>query len=102
MNTPDNSSCILTSYLTLKEHPQHGDVNNKIQGVNNQGFVESNSFSYIKNFYNSSLKTDCDVIIFHDNLSEEFVDQHTNKNIQFSKNFNRQWNCDNNTQNTWR
>jgi hypothetical protein len=85
MNPLSNNSCILTSYLTLKKHPQHGDVNNKIQGVNDQGFVKNNSFLYIKDFYNSLLKTNCDAVIFHDNLSEEFVGKYTNKNIKFLK-----------------
>lgn len=83
MNSSKRNSCILTSYLTLKKHPQSRDP--KVLGVNNKGFVKNNSFSYIKDFYESSRKTNCDVIIFHDNLSEEFVEQYTIENIKFSK-----------------
>jgi len=83
MNLLKKNSCILTSYLTLKKHPQAYD--SQVRGVNSKGFVKNNSFSYIKDFYESSRKTNCDLIIFHDNLSEKFVSQYTTENVKFLK-----------------
>ena len=48
MNSSKRNSCILTSYLTLKKHPQSRDP--KVLRVNNKGFVKNNSFSCIKDF----------------------------------------------------
>jgi hypothetical protein len=79
------NTCILTTYFSIKKHPQHLDPNNIITGLNKHGFIEPNNFDYIKNFYNSVLNKECDVYIFHDNLSKDFLDKYQKNNITFLK-----------------
>lgn len=85
MSSKKYKSCILTSYFTLKPHPQRSDSNNKIIGIDGDGFVENNSYDYICNFYDSVIDLDIDVIIFHDNLSIEYTEQYSNDRISFVK-----------------
>ena len=85
MSSKKYKSCILTSYFTLKKHPQCLDTRNEIIGINSDGFVKNNSFQYICNFYNSVVNLDLDVVIFHDNLSDEYIDQYSTNNISFVK-----------------
>lgn len=85
MSSKKYKSCIMTSYFTLKVHPQHLDTRNKIIGINKDGFVENNSFEYICDFYNSVVDLNLDVIIFHDNLSEEYIHEYSTDKIFFVK-----------------
>lgn len=85
MSSKKYKSCILTSYFTLKKHPQCLDTNNKIIGIDGDGFVENNSFEYISNFYNSVINLDLDVVVFHDNLSDEYIKKYSTDSISFVK-----------------
>ena len=85
MSSKKCKSCILTSYFTLKPHPQRSDSNNKIIGIDGDGFVENNSYDYICDFYDSVIDLDIDVVIFHDNLSIEYTEQYSNDRISFVK-----------------
>lgn len=85
MSSKKNKSCILTSYLTLKKHPQFGDPNNKIIGVGEAGFVKVDSHDYIKDFHNSLVDTKVDVFIFHDNLSNDFIEEYSSGRMSFIK-----------------
>lgn len=85
MSSKKYKSCILTSYFTLKKHPQYLDTNNKIIGIDGDGFVENNSFEYISNFYNSVINLDLDVVVFHDNLSDEYIEKYSTDSISFVK-----------------
>ena len=85
MSSKKNTSCILASYFTLKRHPQSGDINNKILGIDESGFVQANSHNYIKDFYNSVIYKEVDIVIFHDNLCDDYVKQYSNSKISFVK-----------------
>jgi hypothetical protein len=85
MSSKKYKSCILTSYLTLKRHPQCMDINNKILGIDGSGRVISDSFSYIEAFYNSVKGKDIEVVIFHDNLSKGFTEAYRAENISFER-----------------
>ena len=85
MSSIKNKSCILTSYFTLKNHPQSGDPNNRILGVDESGFVQANSHDYIKGFHNSVINKEIDIVIFHDNLCKDYIKQYSNSKISFVK-----------------
>ena len=75
---------ILTSYFTKKKHPNHHqDLD--VVGRNDKGFVDNNNFNYIKKWYNSVIKLKLNGVVFHDDLSEDFVDKYTNQYIKFEK-----------------
>ena len=75
---------ILSSYFTKKKHPNH-ELDNHVIGRNNLGFVDNDQFSYIKNWYNSITKLKLNGVIFHDNLSEAFVNKHQSEYIKFER-----------------
>ena len=74
---------ILTSYFSKKLHPQRGDPD--IVGVDKDGRVKQEDFSYIKDWYESVNLLGLKARIFHDELSDEFVSKYTTQNIEFIK-----------------
>lgn len=66
---PEN--IILTIYYTKHIDPQR---------IIHQ---KNNNFLYIKKFYQSVVKNNMHAIIFHDNLTNEFVQKYANDNIMF-------------------
>jgi len=74
---------ILTSYFSAKQHPQLGDPH--IEGVANDGKVWQNDISYIERWYNSVNSLKLNGVVFHDNLSEPFVEKYTTEHVHFEK-----------------
>ena len=66
---------ILTNYFTGKKDPQRGG--------NDQ--FEPNQFENMKGWYDSILSNQLHGLIFHDQLSEDFISKYTNDNISFEK-----------------
>ena len=85
MSSKKYKDCLLTSYFTLKKHPQCMDVNNKVLGIDSNGYVVNDSFEYIEGFYESVKALDLEVIIFHDDLSIEFIELYSRDNVSFIK-----------------
>ena len=65
---------VLTCYFNTKEDPQRKGV-----------FVESSSYEYIKPWYETMLAQNLHGIIFHDNLSEEFILKYQTDKIIFRR-----------------
>ena len=74
---------ILTSYFSAKEHPQFGDPH--LEGITANGRVLDNDISYLGKWYNSVKALGIEARVFYDNLTGEFVNQHTTKKIKFIK-----------------
>lgn len=66
-------SVVLTVYMTSKKDPQR------------QLYQESNSYDYIKPWYETMITQQLHGIIFHDNLSTEFVNKYQTDKIFFIK-----------------
>jgi hypothetical protein len=49
------------------------------------GKVANNSFEYIEGWYNSVKDKNIKCVVFHDNLSGDFVDEYSTDNISFEK-----------------
>lgn len=76
-------SIFLTSYFTKKPHPQASDHNTI--GLDPQGYVHVDSFEYIGPWYNSIVENNLRGIIFHDGLSDYFINKYRNDNVTFWK-----------------
>jgi len=74
---------VLTSYFCRKPHPQLGDPD--IVGVQKDGRVKSDYFSYIQDWYESLVENKVRGVVFYDTLSDEFVKEYTNEYISFEK-----------------
>lgn len=78
------SSVILTSYFSLKQHPN--DPNDPwVIGRQADGRVAQNDFKYIEPWYNSVNDLGLEGRIFYDNLSDEFLEKYTTEKIKFIK-----------------
>jgi len=78
------NSVILTSYFSVKKHPN--DPNDKcVIGRGSDGRVLQNDFQYIKPWYNSVNKLNLEGRIFYDNLSDDFLNEYTTDKIKFIK-----------------
>ena len=69
------NNIILTSFYTKIPDPQY-----KPDKKSRKKFVLEN-FDYMKKFYNSIIKFKLKCIIFHDGLSEEFINKYSNNKI---------------------
>jgi hypothetical protein len=78
------SSVILTSYFTKNKHPNDPNDDHVI-GRNELGYVDKDSFSYIKKWYDSIIENDLKAFVFHDDLSEDFVSEYQTQKIKFIK-----------------
>jgi hypothetical protein len=72
---PAAKQIILTNYFTGKKDSQRGGTNQ----------FEPNQFENIKGWYDSILANQLHGLIFHDQLSEDFVGKYTNDYISFEK-----------------
>lgn len=80
----------LTSYFSKKKHPNEpGDTH--VVGRNSQGFVDNNTYEYIKPWYDSLIANNQEGVLFHDNLSDDFVDKYQNEKIKFIKVEDSEW-----------
>lgn len=78
------NSVILTSYFSVKEHPNN--PNDKwVIGRASDGRVLQNDFKYIEPWYNSVKNLNLEGRIFYDNLSDDFLSQYTTDKIKFIK-----------------
>lgn len=78
------TSLILTSYFTKKRHPNDAS-DSHVVGRNKDLRVSNNSFDYIAKWYHSILANKLKAIVFHDDLSDEFVNQYQNEFVKFAK-----------------
>jgi hypothetical protein len=76
------SSVILTSYFSKKTHPNHPN-DNHVVGREKDGRVTQNSFAYIKPWYESVKSLSLKGIIFHDGLTNDFVEKYSTDEIKF-------------------
>lgn len=75
---------LLTSYFSKKAHP-NDPKDTCVIGRNTDGYVSNNEINYIKPWYQSVDKLKLNGFVFHDNLSDEFVEQYTTDKIKFIK-----------------
>ena len=99
MSTKKSKTLLLTSYFSIKEHP-NSPQDSHVVGRNNDGKVFNNSFDYIAPWYKSITDLKLNGIIVHDNLSESFCQKHTNDFVTFIKvdqsdwsNLDYRWMC---------
>jgi len=76
------SSVILTSYFSKKKHPNSPN-DTSVVGRNSNGFVNKNDFSYIAPWYNSVKNLSLEGRIFHDGLTDDFVEKYSTEKIKF-------------------
>lgn len=75
---------ILSSYFSLKPHPNHpGDT--EVRGRAADGRVWQSDFNYIKEWYNSVVSNKLKAVLFYDNLDEDFVSKYENEFVKFKK-----------------
>tara|TARA_Y100000385_G_scaffold246985_1_gene266683 strand:+ start:1288 stop:2052 length:765 start_codon:yes stop_codon:yes gene_type:complete len=75
----DSENVILTCYFNTKKDPQAG------ASSQHKDFVDSNSYDYMYSWYMSMNHIGLSGIIFHDNLSEEFIEKYETDKIKFIK-----------------
>ena len=84
MSSKKYKSLILSSYFSKKPHPN--DPNDAaVVGRQENGHVASSDIKYIENWYNSIVGTEVHSIMFHDELTDEFVSKYSNDNVEFAK-----------------
>jgi hypothetical protein len=76
---------ILTSYFTSKPNPQLGVLSNRLDPNSVVTETLLNSTSLTKPLFQSITDLNLNLIVFHDELSEELILQNQNKNIRFIK-----------------
>jgi hypothetical protein len=77
------TSVIFTSYLTSKPHPQATDPSTI--GLNANGYVEPDSYEYIRGYYESVKPLGVETLIFHDGLADVFINMYATEHIRFVK-----------------
>jgi len=75
---------ILTSYFTKKRHPNDPNDSHVI-GRNKDLKVDNDSFEYIQKWYDSIIVNKLKAVVFHDDLSSEFVNKYQNEFVTFVK-----------------
>tara|TARA_A100001011_G_C14301311_1_gene840913 strand:+ start:1701 stop:2468 length:768 start_codon:yes stop_codon:yes gene_type:complete len=84
MSSKKSKTLILSSYFSKKPHPNDPSDTDVIgRGVD--GHVPSSSFGYIKNWYESIISKNLNGVIFHDSLTDDFIDKYSNDNVTFIK-----------------
>jgi hypothetical protein len=90
---------VLTSYFSSKKHP-NSEQDLHVIGRNENGFVDQNSFDYIKTWYHSILRSSSKGVIFYDQLSKDFINEYSTDQINFVKvkrsnwsNLDYRWMC---------
>lgn len=76
------SLVLLTSYFSKKKHPNEPD-DRHVVGRGPDGRVPTDDIKYIEPWYKSVDKLKIKGIVFHDNLSEDFVSKYTTQKISF-------------------
>lgn len=78
------SLVILTSYFSKKKHPNSPN-DPHVVGRTSEGTVASNQISYIKPWYDSIKKLSLHGVVFHDGLTDDFVEEYSTDLISFEK-----------------
>lgn len=78
------SVVILTSYFSKKKHPNSPN-DSHVVGRTANGTVASNEISYIRPWYDSVKNLGLRGVVFHDALTDDFVDRHSTDLISFEK-----------------
>jgi len=76
---------LLTSYFTSKPNPQLGLLSNRLDPNSVVSETLPNSTSLTKPLFKSITDLNLNLIVFHDELSEEYILQNHNQNIRFIK-----------------
>lgn len=84
------SVTILTSYFTGKPHPNRSD-DPHVVGRMPDGFVPKNSDDYLGRWYESVRACELHAVIFHDGLSEDFIQRYTTERVRFIQVPTRPW-----------
>ena len=71
VNEGKKKGVILSTYFTSAMDPQRNM------------FMDNNDFEYMRPLYESCLNHSLDLVIFHDSLSDEFVELYSNEYVQF-------------------
>lgn len=75
-------SLILSSYFSKKPHPNDPNDSDVI-GRGADGYVASSDIKYIEGWYNSAISTNTDIVIFHDELNDDFISKYSTEKIKF-------------------
>lgn len=75
---------ILTSYFSCKPHP-NDPSDSAVVGRGADGRVIQQSIEYIKKWYDSIHESGVSAVVFHDELSDAFVEEYTTENVSFNK-----------------
>tara|TARA_R110000765_G_scaffold23195_3_gene58818 strand:- start:115 stop:867 length:753 start_codon:yes stop_codon:yes gene_type:complete len=75
---------VLTSYFSKKRHPNDPNDSHVI-GRNQDLRVSRNSFDYIQKWYDSVTSNKLKSVVFHDDLSDQFVNEYQNEFVEFVK-----------------
>jgi hypothetical protein len=75
---------ILTSYFSSKPHP-NDPSDNAVVGRGPDGRVMQQDINYIKGWYDSIHSSDISGVVFHDELSNEFVEEYSSDQVSFEK-----------------
>jgi hypothetical protein len=75
-------SLILSSYFSKKPHPNDPNDSDVI-GRELNGHVACSNIKYIEGWYNSVVNTNTEVVMFHDELTDDFVSKYSADNIKF-------------------
>jgi hypothetical protein len=78
------TSLILSSYFSEKIHP-NSPQDSAVVGRMANGKVANNSYDYIKVWYESVKDKEIDCVVFHDKLSDDFVETYSTDRISFEK-----------------
>lgn len=75
---------LLSSYFSVKKHPN--DPNDSaVVGRMPDGRVPDNEINYIKNWYDSVHRSGVNAVLYHDELSDDFVSKYETDRIKFEK-----------------
>lgn len=75
---------ILTSYFSVKPHP-NDPSDRAVIGRGDDGRVVQQDINYIKKWYDSINNNKINAVVFHDELSDEFVSEYTTSYVSFEK-----------------
>lgn len=78
------SAIVLSSYFTKKIHPNSINDTHVVGRMKNN-HIENDFFPYIQKWYESIIKNDLNAVLFHDDLSDDFVSKHETDKIKFFK-----------------
>jgi len=84
MSSKNHRTLILTSYFSVKPHPNDpGD--SAVVGRGPDGMVAKSDINYIKEWYDSVVRNKIKSVVFHDNLEDDLIRDYSNNYVSFEK-----------------